>query len=152
MSLKERFNSKYKKDKSGCWLWTGSVSPTGYGRIAFKGTQHQAHRISYQLFKGDFDKSLFVCHTCDVRNCVNPKHLFLGTNKDNMMDMVKKGRNRNPRSEWTHCINGHELKGKNLKIKADGSRRCLICLREFERNRSRRRRKNDKSVITSRGH
>jgi hypothetical protein len=146
-NLIKRFNQKYTEKESGCWIWTGSISPTGYGRITNNGNQHQAHRISYKIFNGEFDQSLFVCHKCDVRNCVNPNHLFLGTNQDNMIDMVKKGRNKNPRSQWTHCINGHPLSGDNLKVKTDGSRRCLKCLRKFERERSKKRRKsNDKNT------
>lgn len=75
----------------GCWYWIGPVGIRGYGRFSFDGKNRIAHRVSYILHKGDPGK-LLVCHSCDNTLCVNPGHLFLGTNKDNMVDMVKKGR------------------------------------------------------------
>lgn len=73
---------------SGCWLWTGRATVLGYGQLR---TQY-AHRFSYALHKQD-PGSLNVCHRCDVPSCVNPDHLFLGTQKDNIQDMFAKGRN-----------------------------------------------------------
>lgn len=76
----------------GCWLWTGSVNPDGYGNFSYKGWSQKAHRIAYELFVGAVPDGLFVCHRCDVPGCVNPNHLFIGTNKDNVHDMLAKGR------------------------------------------------------------
>src|SRR5258708_37208051 len=77
-----------------CWFWTASTWD-GYGR--FEGTR--AHRYSWTLHTGKrVPKGLCVCHSCDVRACVNPKHLFLGTRADNNRDMVRKGRERHPGS------------------------------------------------------
>lgn len=85
-----------KVDKTGeCWLWTGVVSNAGYGRIKRKDKQLSTHRYSYWLEYGDFDTSKYVCHRCDVPLCVRPSHLFLGTPRDNMLDMVSKSRNAN---------------------------------------------------------
>jgi hypothetical protein len=79
-------------DKTGeCWLWTG-YTKNGYGRANFRNKKQLTHRISWQVHKGEIPKGLFVCHSCDVRSCVNPAHLFLGTHQDNMEDCKSKGR------------------------------------------------------------
>lgn len=141
MSVIDRFMQKVTPEPStGCWLWTGAVDQSGYARLSIGRKNKTAHRISYRLFIGDIPEGLLVCHKCDVRSCVNPNHLFLGTDSDNMKDMALKGRGWNPRGAMTVCINGHPLSGENLKIKADGARRCLTCLKEFERKRSQKRR------------
>lgn len=77
---------------SGCWLWIGGVSyPPGYGRM----TRGQyAHRVSYEIHRGKIPVGMHVLHRCDNRLCVNPDHLFLGTQSDNMRDMMAKGRGR----------------------------------------------------------
>lgn len=74
---------------TGCWIWTGAVDNNNYGRFGVNG---KAHRISYELYNGKINDGLLVCHKCDVRQCVNPDHLFLGTQYDNMRDMIIKGR------------------------------------------------------------
>lgn len=82
-----------------CWLWDGSLDEKGYGHFCFDGTRISSHRAAYQLFKGPICGGLHVLHRCDVRNCVNPDHLTLGTHLDNMKDMVAKGRHVAPRGE-----------------------------------------------------
>jgi hypothetical protein len=73
---------------SGCWLWVGKSTVLGYGQLR----DQYAHRFSYELHKGPAN-GLHVLHTCDMPACVNPDHLFLGTQRDNMCDMHAKGRN-----------------------------------------------------------
>lgn len=89
-----RFKAYYAVDtKTNCWIWLSKTYTDGYGKFITDSQQKRAHRISYELFKEPIiNKELRCCHTCDNRLCVNPEHLWLGTNDENMMDMVQKGR------------------------------------------------------------
>ena len=93
-----RFMSKVYIDygmPDGCWIWTGTRQMYGYGEFCVNGKIQRANRVSYQMFCGTIPTPLVVCHTCDNRFCVNPAHLFLGSVRDNALDMVAKQRNRN---------------------------------------------------------
>lgn len=75
-----------------CWIWTASLRGNGYGQFYYRGKCIPAHRAAYRMFVGPIPDDLFVCHTCDIRMCVNPDHLWVGTLQDNAADMVAKGR------------------------------------------------------------
>lgn len=75
-----------------CWEWTAFKNRKGYGIFKLNGRHVGAHRISYELYISEIPKGLLCLHRCDNPSCVNPKHLFLGTNQDNMNDMKSKGR------------------------------------------------------------
>jgi len=89
----ERFWSFINRD-DGCWRWQGKKADNGYGRFWVDGGMVAAHRFSYELHHGKIPDGLFVLHRCDNPECTNPDHLFVGTLKDNMQDMVRKGRQR----------------------------------------------------------
>ena len=84
-------------DDNGCWLFQGYLmrnkTGMGYGWVYFQGKNMGAHRASWIVHYGEIPDKLFVCHKCDVSHCINPEHLFLGTAKDNVHDMIDKGRN-----------------------------------------------------------
>lgn len=92
----QRFMDKVSiSDDTGCWIWTAFASGRGnhkYGSFAVQGKPQKAHRLSYQHFKGEIPQKMSVCHKCDNTLCVNPAHLFVGSQRDNMVDCRDKGR------------------------------------------------------------
>src|SRR5882757_8744776 len=83
VDIMKRFKAAYVVDKNGCWIWTKSTYKTGYGMIHYKGKNVRAHRLALTLFKGLDPTGFYACHTCDVRLCVNPDHLYLGDAQQN---------------------------------------------------------------------
>ncbi len=97
-NFEDKFWDKVEKTRS-CWLWAASKFKQGYGQIKRDGKNLYAHRASYELHFGEIPEGKLVCHHCDVKLCVNPLHLFLGTWKDNVQDMIKKGRRADTRGD-----------------------------------------------------
>jgi hypothetical protein len=120
-------------DKSGeCWLWTGAVSSSGYGRAHWRGVQTTAQRRAYLELVGPIPDGLHLDHLCGVRRCVNPVHLEPVTRLEN---------NRRSGNQNTHkviCKRGHALFGLNLYRYPDGRRDCRICRRNAARLNMRR--------------
>src|SRR5256885_74384 len=81
---------------SGCWEWVGSKRELGYGQVRYKGRSARAHRIAWELTFGEIPDGRSVLHKCDNPPCINPDHLFLGTQQDNVDDMFRKGRQKTP--------------------------------------------------------
>lgn len=115
-----------------CWIWHGPTMKNGYGYMSVgskcDGSRKKilAHRLSYFLHYGEMPHSnIDICHNCDVRDCVNPVHLFAGSRTDNMRDAQRKrrlgGQNK------THCKNGHEFTPDNTYISRNTQRHCRSC-------------------------
>ena len=117
---------------SGCWLWEASTYGE-YGQFAIDGAHPiGAHRASWLLHKGPIPDGLFVLHRCDVKICVNPDHLFLGTNHDNLVDYATKnpGKIGKHNSSKTICVNGHAYTPENTGRDRHGHRFCRQCARD----------------------
>jgi hypothetical protein len=102
-------------EASGCWLWQGAIKSNGYGHLRIDGRTVGAHRVAYELHVGPVPEGMRVLHSCDVRRCVNPDHLHIGTAADNSREMVERGRYRGPsrldsdaRSEIRHRADAGE--------------------------------------------
>lgn len=91
--LKRHYEKFVTKSENGCWEWSGSLS-NGYGNFGHRGKIVKAHRASWLIHKGPIPDSAFVLHSCDIRHCSNPEHLFLGNHTDNMRDMASKNRTK----------------------------------------------------------
>jgi hypothetical protein len=138
-------------DKSGeCWEWTGAKNRGGYGIWSKGGNQGLAHRFSLQAVVPCPDPALFACHRCDNPGCVNPRHLYWGTIRDNTDDMLARRGVYNKGKHMSHCRHGHEMTGDNIRIV--GKRRVRIC-RECDnaksRERQRRIRKERRDALAS---
>lgn len=119
-SLATRFWSRVEKTQT-CWLWTAAKFQGGYGR--FRGLDgFIAHRMSWIFAHGPIPDGLLVLHKCDVRSCVNPDHLFLGTQVDNMRDMAAKGRGLHPRGEQVSKITEQQVR----QIRRDDRPQSLV--------------------------
>lgn len=133
-----RFNKFVSRPAdSNCWLWTGAKMSRGYGTFSIGVKTYRAHRIAYEIAKGPIPEGKFVCHTCDVRDCVNPAHLWIGTVTDNAQDMMRKNRFVNHQTIKTVCKRGHPYAGENLIITKKGERACRTCKRIKDRKRIR---------------
>ncbi|ARK86072.1 hypothetical protein BOC42_00460 [Burkholderia pseudomallei] len=111
---------KYVEIGETCWLWTGAKLPRGYGRFYFDGKPRYAHRVSVVLHGGAVADDALVMHSCDNPSCVNPDHLSVGTQTENMRDAASKGRTVNSQ-DW-----GGE---KNPKAKLTSSQRAELIAR-----------------------
>lgn len=119
-----------KTDPNGCWLWTGSREPKGYGRFWLNGQQFKAHRAAYELLVGPIPEGLVLDHLCRVRVCVNPAHLEPVTNRENIL----RGEGRTAvQARRTHCPKGHPYDEANTIVRqrhGRPTRQCRACARD----------------------
>lgn len=106
--IKDYLSSRIEVDSNECWNWKKSLAGNRYGCAWIDGKRISAHRASFQEFIGDIPEGMCVCHKCDNTRCINPSHLFLGTQKDNMRDASRKNR-------FTHH-KGFFLSGENHRM------------------------------------
>lgn len=131
------FNESFEENELGCWMWTRSTS-AGYGQMRENGSKIRAHRWSYKHFVGSIPDGMFVCHKCDVRACVNPDHLEIGSPSKNTKDAFDRGRIVHWCTRKEFCKRGHKLPEPNAR----GQRQCKIC--------ERLRRKSKRSIELAR--
>ena len=109
------WNKVATRSKNECWLWLTGKTKAGYGSFWFEGINWQAHRMAYLLANGPFDMKLHILHSCDIKLCCNPKHLFSGTHLDNIQDKVKKGR----QAKGEKVSHSGETNGRSKLTKVD---------------------------------
>ena len=124
----ERFLAKINKTDAGCWEWTASITPKGYGQFYFDGGMRQAHRVAYTLLRGPIPVGLQIDHLCRNRKCVNPDHLEPVTPKVN----TARGITNDWQREKTHCPQGHAYDEQNT-YKWRGQRSCRTCRNDAAR-------------------
>lgn len=125
----DNFWSKVDKTDT-CWNWKGTKNPDGYGLFRVDKIKVGSHRFSYELHKGKISKGFVIDHLCRNRSCVNPDHLEVVSNKENILRGISQSATN---AKKTHCKHGHILSGDNLIIyfyKGKKHRYCKICSRE----------------------
>lgn len=133
-----RLWSKVKKGtQDECWPWNGALDQDGYGTMSVDGRQRRAHRLALIAVEISIPYGFVVDHKCRNRSCVNPEHLRVVTNRQNLLENSVAAAALN--SQKTHCIHGHALDEINVTRRSDGNRRCRVC--DAARNRAWRQRK-----------
>lgn len=134
--IKNRFWSKVKiAAESECWEWTASKHQ-GYGMFMFKGRARNAHRMAYMFAHGDIPVGMFICHHCDNPGCVNPSHLFLGTNADNVRDRTIKDRHQHLKGSQHGRAKLTEDQARIIRKEYQSGTRPAILARQYGVNRT----------------
>ena len=126
---RERILSRVFVQSSGCWLWLGVIEANGYGALGVRGRKVYAHRLAFEVFRGEIPAGMDTDHLCRNRACCNPEHLEPVTRRENVM------RGDGPRllakvnGDKTSCKNGHEFTEANTHIRPHGGRSCRACNR-----------------------
>lgn len=116
-----------------CWLWLGALDASGYGNWHPGKLSKMAHRSAWQLWFGPIPDGMFVCHSCDRPSCVNPEHLFVATQKENIADCRRKG--RRAEQKMTHCRRGHLRTPETTYTKSNGLKECKLCWKSRKEER-----------------
>ena len=124
----EKFWLRVETSPAGCWLWTGTMNYAGYGVMKTAGVQVRIHRFAYELLVGPIPEGLEACHTCDVRHCARPEHLFLGTTQDNTADRVAKGRSVQGERQHSARLTAEQVR-QARRLRASGLTQAAIAQR-----------------------
>jgi hypothetical protein len=131
----ENFFKKVNKIPDGCWLWIGSRSFNGYGNFNVGGKTIGAHRISFEIHKGEIPEGLQIDHICKKRGCVRPDHLEVVTQRENLL---RSNTVAFINSNKTHCPQGHQYTPENIYKKVSHGkvqgRKCKTCTDIFHHN------------------
>lgn len=120
VDVMDRLFGRCEWSPSGCWLYPVRTQNRGYSTLYFDGRTRRAHIAAWEIVNGPVPSNLYVCHRCDVRNCVNPAHLFLGTPRENSLDAKRKGRLGRLRDDDVREIRRRRASGElGTKIAAD---------------------------------
>lgn len=120
--------------KNGCLEWVGALYKSGYAQFWFEGKKQRGNRVVYRLTNGPIADGMVVRHYCDNKKCINPKHLLIGTQKDNMLDAKERKRFHNQKK--TNCPNGHIYSIENTAIDKYGKRSCKTCCKLWMREKN----------------
>ena len=131
IDIEAHFHSLYRKNhETGCWQWIGHKYWTGYGVFYIQRRSKTAHRVSYEWHVGAIPEGMLVLHSCDNRDCVNPKHLWLGKHQDNTRDCIEKGRFKVLPGSKNHNSKLTEVKVKQMRE----LRQCGLTIKELADN------------------
>ncbi|QIS38654.1 HNH endonuclease signature motif containing protein [Clavibacter capsici] len=125
----DRFWAKVDREGGSCWRWLAFIDKDGYGKFFHEGAVRYAHRVSYQLHRGDIPKGLEIDHPCRVRDCVNPDHLEAVTGREN----TRRSTNFTAmQARQVECVRGHPFDEENTRLHR-GKRSCRQCKRDRSR-------------------
>lgn len=116
----------------GCWLWTGYTQPNGYGWINYSGLKMAAHRAALLVSGSDVPADMDVCHRCDVRNCVNPAHLYVGSRAENMADCTARQRHNKPHGEKHWCAKLSAGAVAEIRVRRSAGDLISVIARDFD--------------------
>lgn len=134
-ALEDRLNASRHITPAGCWEWTRSRKPNGYGEIGIAGRARLVHRVAYTELVGPIPDGLDLDHLCRNRACFNPAHLEPVTRSENLRRGVGPAITRARHAAVTTCPQGHPYDDRNTGYKVDGARRCRACARAYARSR-----------------
>lgn len=135
-SIRDRLDGNSRRDDNGCLRWMGLTDREGYGRVGHEGRNALAHRVAYIIHVGEIPDWMNVNHTCDVRDCIAVEHLYVGTQAQNVQDMIDRGHMKiGGGTRKDRCHRGHD----DWHEMPSGRRRCRTCYTDYRREWRKRR-------------